>query len=209
MGPAQVACRSLLSAPAGCDGTALPVRDCLRTGSIRSKNGSEGAVEQLREPYGKIKYLTCGTPLTGVGHIVGVEVNMDALKEDALQRGVPANGGVKMSKESGPTDSSEIPVSVKIQIDRDDKVVSPDLLKDGKLTGDEIRHLGRIAQDRDLFEVVLGGSDRKIGNDDAVEIRNHMRFFTAPVRTNPGCGLPRGRLRSWARSSQERLGSNS
>lgn len=131
---------------------------------------------------------------------------MDALKDDALKRGTLGNGDVKTSKQSGPTDGSELPVTVKIQIDRDDKVVPADLLKDGKLTGDEIRHLGRIAQDRDLFEVVLGGSDRKIGNDDAVEIRNHMRFFTAPARINPGCGSPRVRLRSWACRSQERPG---
>lgn len=62
----------------------------------------------------------------------------------------------------------------------------PDLLKDGKLTGLEIRHLGGVDKDRDLFEVVPGGSDRKIENGDEVEIRDGMRFFSAPATINPG-----------------------
>ena len=42
------------------------------------------------------------------------------------------------------------------------------------------------AIDRDLFEVVPGGSDKKIGDHDVVEIRNGLRFFTAPAQINPG-----------------------
>jgi hypothetical protein len=56
------------------------------------------------------------------------------------------------------------------------------------MTGEELRHVPPtpIGPDRDLFEVVSGGSDRKIGNDEIVEIRNGLRFFTAPAQINPG-----------------------
>ena len=57
-----------------------------------------------------------------------------------------------------------------------------------ELTGRELRHLPQppIGPDRDLFEVVPGGSDRKIGDDQVVEMRNGLRFFTAPAQINPG-----------------------
>ena len=66
----------------------------------------------------------------------------------------------------------------------------PDLLDDGKLTGQQIRRLAdpNIGPDRDLFEVVPGGSDRKIDAAEGVFIRNHMRFFSAPAVINPGSG---------------------
>lgn len=76
-----------------------------------------------------------------------------------------------------------------IRIDRKEYRVPPDLLDDGKLTGRQIRRLVRphIGPDRDLFEVVPGGSDRKIDAAEGVVIRNHMRFFSAPAVINPGC----------------------
>jgi hypothetical protein len=43
-----------------------------------------------------------------------------------------------------------------------------------------------IGSDRDLFEVVPGGSDRKIANDQDVKMRDGLRFFTAPAQINPG-----------------------
>jgi hypothetical protein len=57
-----------------------------------------------------------------------------------------------------------------------------------QMTGQQLRNLPTppIGPDRDLFEVVPGGSDRKIGSDDIVEIRNGLRFFTAPAQINPG-----------------------
>ena len=57
------------------------------------------------------------------------------------------------------------------------------------MTGAEIRLVppNPIGPDRDLFEVVPGGTDKKIGNDDVVQIRNGTRFFTAPAQINPGC----------------------
>ena len=58
-----------------------------------------------------------------------------------------------------------------------------------ELTGSQLRHLVNplIGADRDLFEVIPGGSDRKIGNDEEVTLREGMRFFTAPTQINPGC----------------------
>lgn len=77
-----------------------------------------------------------------------------------------------------------------IQIDRAHFTV-----KEDRLTGLQLRHLPNpaIGPDRDLFEVVPGGSDRKIADDQVVEIRNGLRFFTAPAQINPGaCGSARG-----------------
>ena len=80
------------------------------------------------------------------------------------------------------------PVPPHVRVDRQDIEVSPALLHDGKLTGHQIRELATppIGADRDLFEIVPGGSDRKIGDDDAVVIRDHLRFFSAPRNINPG-----------------------
>jgi hypothetical protein len=56
------------------------------------------------------------------------------------------------------------------------------------LTGSELRDLPKppIGPDRDLFEVVPGGSDKKIGDTEVVKMRDGLRFFTAPARINPG-----------------------
>jgi hypothetical protein len=57
-----------------------------------------------------------------------------------------------------------------------------------ELTGLELRHVPQppIGPERDLFEVVPGGSDVKIANDAEVKMRNGLRFFTAPAQINPG-----------------------
>lgn len=70
-----------------------------------------------------------------------------------------------------------------IRIDREHiKVVQ------AALTGVELRKLPEpdIGPDRDLFEVVPGGSDRKIELADRVQMRDGLRFFTAPAQINPG-----------------------
>ncbi len=56
------------------------------------------------------------------------------------------------------------------------------------MTGLQLRALPSppLGPDRDLFEVVPGGSDRKIENEEVVEIRNGLRFFSTPVHINPG-----------------------
>jgi hypothetical protein len=57
-----------------------------------------------------------------------------------------------------------------------------------ELTGLQLRELPQppIGPERDLFEVVPGGSDLKIGNDQEVKMRDGLRFFTAPAQINPG-----------------------
>ena len=86
-----------------------------------------------------------------------------------------------------------------IRIDRKEYPVPPDLLDAGHLTGRQIRRLAdpNIGPDRDLFEVVPGGSDRKIDDGQTVLIRDHMRFFSAPAVINPGSvgGHSAGHLR--------------
>jgi hypothetical protein len=75
------------------------------------------------------------------------------------------------------------PHELKIQIDRTHYEVTK-----SHMTGAEIRALPNpnIGPDRDLFEVIPGGTDKKISDDQVVEIRNGMRFFTAPAHINPG-----------------------
>lgn len=75
------------------------------------------------------------------------------------------------------------PGQFQIQIDRVHYTVTKD-----HMTGSELRNVPPtpIAADRDLFQVVPGGQDLKIGNDDVVEMRNGLRFFTAPSQINPG-----------------------
>lgn len=70
-----------------------------------------------------------------------------------------------------------------IQIDR----VHYTVLK-SEMTGAELRQVPPtpIGPDRDLFEVVPGGSDRKIVDTDIVKIHEGERFFTAPAHINPG-----------------------
>jgi Multiubiquitin len=59
------------------------------------------------------------------------------------------------------------------------------------MTGAELRQVPKppIGADRDLFEVVPGHADRKIGDSDSVEITNGKRFFTAPAHINPGTNV--------------------
>ena len=82
----------------------------------------------------------------------------------------------------------EPPGVIYIRVDREEVKVRLDSLTDGMLTGGRIRQLVNppIGEDRDLFEIVPGGADRKIGDEDSVEIRAWMRFFSAPRTINPG-----------------------
>jgi hypothetical protein len=75
------------------------------------------------------------------------------------------------------------PKHFSIQIDRTHYEVDAPTM-----TGAELRQVPPtpIPPDRDLFEVVPGHSDRKIADADVVEIRNGLRFFTAPGTINPG-----------------------
>ncbi len=75
------------------------------------------------------------------------------------------------------------PQKFEIQIDRTKYEVTLTVM-----TGAQLRQVppGGIPADRDLFEVVPGAPDKKIGDSDKVEIRNGLRFFTAPGQINPG-----------------------
>lgn len=75
------------------------------------------------------------------------------------------------------------PEKFQIQIDRVHFTVEK-----AEMTGAELRQLPSpaIGADRDLFEVVPGGTDLKIGDEVVVKLRNGMRFFTAPAQINPG-----------------------
>lgn len=98
------------------------------------------------------------------------------------------SGPVAHTGEGGGATPVEPPGVVHIRVDREEVEVRLDSLTDGTLTGSRIRGLVSppISADRDLFEIVPGGSDRKIGDEDSVEIRAWMRFFSAPRTINPG-----------------------
>ncbi len=71
-----------------------------------------------------------------------------------------------------------------IQIDRIHYTV-----ESSEMSGAELRLVPTppIASDRDVFEVIPGGQDRKIEDADVVKINNGQRFITAPAHINPGC----------------------
>lgn len=73
--------------------------------------------------------------------------------------------------------------AVNIQIDRVHYKV-----EQKSMTGSELRRVPTtpIPADRDLFQVVPGGPDRKIGDADPVTLHDGARFFTAPGQINPG-----------------------
>lgn len=74
-----------------------------------------------------------------------------------------------------------------IQIDRNHYTVTEE-----KLTGAGLRALSSppVPQDRDLYEVRPGKEDQLIKDDTVVEMRDGLRFFTAPGRINPGSEQP-------------------
>lgn len=86
-------------------------------------------------------------------------------------------------RESERKPSRGHPKVFRIQIDREHYEV-----QDEQMTGAQLRQVPTtpIPPERDLYEVVPGHPDRKIENDDVVEIRNGLRFFTAPGTINPG-----------------------
>ena len=57
-----------------------------------------------------------------------------------------------------------------------------------KINGAQLRHLPQppIPPERDLWQVVPGHDDLKIKDDDTIEVKDGLRFFTAPHTINPG-----------------------
>jgi len=72
---------------------------------------------------------------------------------------------------------------IEIQIDRAHYEVHQ-----AQLTGAELRALPSppIGAERDLYLVVPGGTDDKIDNSEAVEMKNGLRLYTTPALINPG-----------------------
>jgi hypothetical protein len=70
---------------------------------------------------------------------------------------------------------------INIQIDRVHYTVET-----ASMSGEQLRQLGGVAADRDLFRVVPGGTDTKIAPTDTVQLKSGDRFFTAPGQINPG-----------------------
>jgi len=77
------------------------------------------------------------------------------------------------------------PHTFNIQIDRVHYKV-----EQSPITGAELRRVPPtpIPAERDLFQVVPGGSDLKILDSMSVTLHDGMRFFTAPAQINPGRG---------------------
>ena len=89
------------------------------------------------------------------------------------------------SPESLSVSPAETKVAKKlhVQIDR-----TPYKVELEQMTGAQIRQVPTtpIGPDRDLFQVVPGAADHKVGATEVVDIRNGLRFFTAPGQINPG-----------------------
>lgn len=71
----------------------------------------------------------------------------------------------------------------KIRIDRADYETTAAFL-----IGAQLRELAEpnIGPERDLWLVVPGDQDRKIADDESVEMKHGLRLFTAPGQINPG-----------------------
>jgi hypothetical protein len=96
--------------------------------------------------------------------------------------------GITILKSGGnmtdqPNDETKKPHEFQIQIDRTHYTVAKE-----QMTGSELRQVPNppIGPERDLFEVVPGHPDRKVGENDSIEIKSGARFFTAPAHINPG-----------------------
>lgn len=62
-------------------------------------------------------------------------------------------------------------------------------VEEASMTGEELRGLPTpaIGADRDLFLVVPGPADDiLVGNEQSIELKDGMHFFTAPSTINPG-----------------------
>lgn len=93
-----------------------------------------------------------------------------------------------IERQEGP--QAPVDQGTKILIDRKEYHVPWTVHGKNVLTGLEIRRIADPPVDyrRDLFEIVAGGSDRKVDDDTKVDIRDGIRFFTAPRQINPGRG---------------------
>ena len=117
-----------------------------------------------------------------------MDVAEDIIKEIERRRASKAAMAVSADPKEGhgaPADQGTT-----ILIDRKEYHVPWAVHGKNVLTGLEIRRIADPPVDhrRDLFEIVAGGSDRKVDDDTKVDIRDGIRFFTAPRQINPGRG---------------------
>lgn len=134
------------------------------------------------------------------------DAGQDATAPGGQTHGDGTPGATAHTGEGGHPQPVE-PVALHIRVDRQDIEVSPNDLDNGTLTGRQIRELANppIGADRDLFEIVPGGSDRKIEDGAAAAIRDHLRFFSAPRNINPGTSARRSRIAlRWCRRPSPR-----
>jgi hypothetical protein len=84
---------------------------------------------------------------------------------------------------SGATSTESHEPDFRIQIDRAHYTVHQ-----REMSGAELRRVPTppVSPDRDLYEVRPGERDRLIEDATVVEIRDGLRFFTAPHHINPG-----------------------
>lgn len=75
------------------------------------------------------------------------------------------------------------PAHTPIKIHIDKKLV--DAPKE-TLTGAELKALGNVKADRDLFKKIPGKDDLLINDADSVELKNGDHFYSAPSSLNPG-----------------------
>jgi len=75
---------------------------------------------------------------------------------------------------------------IRIQIDRVHYEVTASVMTGSQLRAVPPPPQGPIGMDRDLFQVVPGGTDEKISDGQPVTLHNGIRFFTAPAQINPG-----------------------
>lgn len=114
-------------------------------------------------------------------HLMKSEADLKIAKaaEESAEREIDA--ALQEMKEAGEHHLDK--THFEIQIDRKHYKV-----ESKEMTGAQLRVLPSppIGPDRDLFKVVPGGNDLKIGNDDIVRMENGLRFFSAPAQINPG-----------------------
>lgn len=56
-----------------------------------------------------------------------------------------------------------------------------------EMTGAELKVLGNVGSDRDLFEEMPGKQDdKKISDNETVHLKDGMHFYSVPKTINPG-----------------------
>ena len=71
--------------------------------------------------------------------------------------------------------------TIKIHIDKELYDAPKDVM-----TGAELKTLGKVKPDRDLFQKAPGKDDRLIKDTDSVTLKNGDQFYSAPSSLNPG-----------------------